>query len=58
MLMVKCPKCKKSFTSPIQLDEVSFRSSRIENNEAKCPNCKQEILIGQEDMYFDKGFNQ
>lgn len=53
-LQVQCKNCNKLFNSPIQMDEASFTTSKIENNTTQCPYCSSITTFGKGNMRFVK----
>ena len=53
-LYVKCKndKCKREFLSPIQMDESSFETGQLKNNQHQCYFCKQSNAYNKEDYLF------
>jgi len=53
-LYVKCKndKCKREFLSPIQMDESSFETAQLKNNQHQCYFCKQSNAYNKEDYFF------
>ena len=53
-LYVKCKneKCKREFLSPMQMNEESFKTSKLEHNSYVCYYCKQSNMYDKEDHFF------
>lgn len=53
-LYVTCKnnKCKREFHCPIQMDEKSFESSQLRNNQYQCYFCNQSNGYDKEDHFF------
>lgn len=53
-LYVKCKneKCKREFLSPIQMDESSFETTHLENNQYKCYFCNQKNMYDKKEHFF------
>lgn len=52
-IMITCPNCGKKYPSPIQMDQQSFQSAIIENNDMECPYCKRNESISKKDMSYE-----
>jgi rubredoxin len=51
-LTIKCVTCGFEYNSKFQTDEVSFKTSVIENNDEICPECNTQSTYKKEDYYF------
>lgn len=48
-VMIKCPKTGKMIDTGMAMDEQSFRSSTLQNNQVGCPECGQTHTWDKDD---------
>jgi len=49
-LKVKCPNCGKTIETGISMDEQTFRTATLSNNQVNCPACGQTVTWSKEDV--------
>lgn len=53
-VMIKCPETNKPVSTGIAMDEKSFNSSTLSNNNVQCPHCGKMHTWQKEDAYLEK----